>query len=110
MVGTLLLRTNESGASTPHKAALVDPTRTETVVTRAFTGRPARALRNRFTDRYSAIAPTGYPALNHLSGPLRSAAAAAGDPELMNLWAGTGFRNAKAEPVANTLTRLAALL
>jgi nitronate monooxygenase len=110
MVGTILLRTNESGASAPYKAALADPARTETVVTRAFTGRPARALRNRFTDRYSAIAPSGYPALHHLSGPLRMAATAAGDPELMNLWAGTGYRNAMAEPAAATLTRLAARL
>ena len=110
MVGTLLLRTNESGASPTHKAALGDPVRTETVVTRAFTGRPARALRNRFTDRYSAIAPLGYPALHHLSTPLRKAATAAGDPELMNLWAGTGFRNAVAEGAGQTLTRLAAWL
>ena len=104
MVGTLLLRTNESGTSPTHKAALGDPGRTETVVTRAFTGRPARALRNRFTDRYSAIAPLGYPALHHLSAPLRKAATAAGDPELMNLWAGTGFRNAVAEGAGQTLT------
>jgi nitronate monooxygenase len=110
MVGTLLLRTNESGTSPTHKAALGDPDRTETVVTRAFTGRPARALRNRFTDRYSAIAPLGYPALHHLSTPLRKAATAAGDPELMNLWAGTGFRNAVAEGAGQTLTRLAASL
>ena len=110
MIGTLLLRTNESGTSPTHKAALGDPGRTETVVTRAFTGRPARALRNRFTDRYSAIAPLGYPALHHLSTPLRGAATAAGDPELMNLWAGTGFRNAVAEGAGQTLTRLAASL
>ncbi len=50
MVGTALLRTHESGASAPHKAALDDPAFTDTPVTRAFTGRPARALRNRFTD------------------------------------------------------------
>lgn len=67
MVGTALLRTKESGASAPHKAALVDPAFDTTVVTRAFTGRPARALRNHFTDRYDLIAPTGYPALHHLS-------------------------------------------
>lgn len=110
MVGTLLLRTNESGTSPIHKAALADPARTDTVRTRAFTGRPARALRNRFTERYSAIAPTGYPALHHLSTPLRRAATTAGDPELMNLWAGTGYRNALPESAEQTLTRLAAPL
>jgi NAD(P)H-dependent flavin oxidoreductase YrpB (nitropropane dioxygenase family) len=44
MVGTVLLRCDESGASAVHKAAIADPTRGDTVVTRAFTGRPARAL------------------------------------------------------------------
>jgi nitronate monooxygenase len=110
MVGTVLLRTNESGASSVHRSALIDPSRTDTVITRAFTGRPGRALRNRFTERYSAIAPAGYPAVHHLTSPLRRAATAAGDPELVNLWAGTGFRDALPEGAEQTLTRLAALL
>nr|WP_172835086.1 nitronate monooxygenase [Mycobacterium gordonae] len=46
VVGTVLLRATESGASPTHQAALVDPARTETVLTRAFTGRPARGLRS----------------------------------------------------------------
>ncbi|MFE0332305.1 nitronate monooxygenase [Streptomyces sp. NPDC058960] len=107
MVGTVLLRTHESGASAPHKAALVDPAFDTTVVTRAFTGRPARALRNHFTDRYDAIAPSGYPALHHLTGPLRKAATAAADTRLIHLWAGTGHRQAKAESITNTFVRLA---
>ncbi|AEW92851.1 MULTISPECIES: nitronate monooxygenase [Streptomycetaceae] len=110
MVGTALLRTHESGASAPHKAALVDPAFTTTTVTRAFTGRPARALRNHFTDRYDAVAPAGYPAVHHLTGPLRKAATAAGDTRLIHLWAGTGYRHARAEPAADTLARLAARL
>ncbi|MEU1513861.1 nitronate monooxygenase [Streptomyces sp. NPDC005811] len=107
MVGTVLLRTRESGASAPHRRALADPDFGTTVVTRAFTGRPARALRNRFTDAYDGLAPAGYPALHHLTGPLRMAATAAGDPHRIHLWAGTGHRRARAEPAANTLERLA---
>lgn len=107
-VGTALLRATEAGTSATHRAALADPARTATVVTRAFTGRPARGLRNAFTDRYSALAPAGYPALHHLTRPIRRAAAAAGDPERLHLWAGTGFRHATDEPVATILTRLAA--
>ncbi|UED87899.1 nitronate monooxygenase [Streptomyces profundus] len=107
-VGTVLLRTDESGASAPHRAALADPAFTGTVLTRAFTGRPARALRNRFTERYGQAAPLGYPALHHLTAPLRRAAAGAGDTDLIHLWAGTGHRQARAEPIAHTLTRLAA--
>ena len=92
--GTLLLRTDESGASQTHKDALADPAFTETVITHAFTGRPARGLRNGFIDRHEATAPFGYPALHHLTRPLRQAAAKAGDAERLHLWAGTGFRAA----------------
>jgi nitronate monooxygenase len=106
-VGTVLLRSDEAGTSATHKAALADPIRT-TMLTHAFTGRPARALRNEFTDRYSGLAPYGYPALHHLTSAMRKAAAAAGDPERVHLWAGSGFRHATEEPAAGILLRLAA--
>jgi len=107
-VGTVLLRADESPASDVHKAALADAQRTRRVLTRAFSGRPAGGLVNEFTTRYDAIAPLGYPAIHYLTSPLRKAAAAAGDPELVNLWAGTGYRDATAEPVATILQRLGA--
>lgn len=106
-VGTVLLRAEESGASATHKAALADPSRTETVLTRAFTGRPARGLRNGFIDRFEASAPLGYPAIHHLTSPLRKAAAAAGEADLVHLWAGTGYRHAVEQPTAAILTGLA---
>jgi NAD(P)H-dependent flavin oxidoreductase YrpB (nitropropane dioxygenase family) len=109
-VGTLLLRTDESGASHVHKDALADPRRTETVITRAFTGRPARGLRNAFIDRHEASAPFGYPAIHHLTRGLRSAAAAAGRPDQVHLWAGTGYRQAKTGPAAPIIANLAASL
>ena len=107
MVGTVLMRTHESGTSAAHKAALADPAFVETTLTRAFTGRPARGLRNRFVDTYETLAPLGYPALHHLTSPLRKAAAAAGDADVIHLWAGTGWRHARVESAADTLTRLA---
>jgi len=107
-VGTALLRCAEAGTSATHRAALADPARTGgTVRTHAFTGRPARGLRNEFTDRYTGPAPYGYPALHYLTSPIRKAAAAAGDPERVHLWAGTGYRHATEEPAATILTRLA---
>ncbi len=107
VVGTVLLRADESGASATHQAALTDPSRTETVLTHAFTGRPARGLRNAFIDAHEAQAPLGYPALHYLTSPLRKAAAAAGKPDYVHLWAGTGYRNATAEPTSDILRRLA---
>jgi NAD(P)H-dependent flavin oxidoreductase YrpB (nitropropane dioxygenase family) len=106
-VGTVLLRATESGASATHQAALIDPAYTETVITRAFTGRPARGLRNAFIDAHEAQAPLGYPAIHYLTSPMRKAAAAAGKPDYVHLWAGTGYRHATAEPAADILRRLA---
>jgi NAD(P)H-dependent flavin oxidoreductase YrpB (nitropropane dioxygenase family) len=108
VVGTALLRADESGASATHQRALTDPGHPETVFTRAFTGRPARGLRNHFIDTHEATAPLGYPAIHHLTSPLRKAAAAAGEPGLVHLWAGTGYRHTTQEPTATILARLAA--
>lgn len=107
MVGTPLLRTRESGASAVHQAALADPSRGETIMTRCFTGRPARALPNQFISRYSSAAPLGYPALHHLTSPIRKAAAAAGDPEFVHLWADTGYQRAGDGDAADVLRGLA---
>ncbi|QTX04224.1 NAD(P)H-dependent flavin oxidoreductase [Agromyces archimandritae] len=106
-VGTLLLRTDEAGTSPTHARALADPAFTETVLTRAFTGRPARALRNGFAERHGASAPTAYPAVHHLTSPLRQAAGAAGDADRLHLWAGTGWRSAPAGPAAGVIRWLA---
>ncbi|TWG91124.1 NAD(P)H-dependent flavin oxidoreductase YrpB (nitropropane dioxygenase family) [Nocardioides sp. J9] len=106
-VGTLLLRADEAGTSATHRAALADPAFTTTVVTHAFTGRPARALRNAFVERYDALAPLGYPELHHLTRGLRRAAAAAGDPHRLHLWAGTGFRAAPTGPAGAIIRSLA---
>ena len=107
MVGTALLRTDESGASAVHQAAIADRTGRETVLTRSFSGRPARGIRNWFIDTYDAIAPSGYPALHHLTSPIRKASAAAGDPGAVHLWAGTGYQHAAAGAAADVLRALA---
>ncbi|HEY2239015.1 MAG TPA: nitronate monooxygenase [Streptosporangiaceae bacterium] len=107
MAGTALLRSDESGASAVYQAALADPDRGDPVLTRAFSGRPARGLPNRFISDFGSLAPFGYPAVHHLTSPLRKAATAAGDPELVNLWAGAGYRRASSGPAADILRELA---
>ncbi len=106
MVGTALLLAPEAGTSAAHRTALLGGDRGDTIVTRSFTGRPARALPNRFTAAHHDHAPSGYPAVHHLTGPMRRAAAV-GDPEHVNLWAGTGYRRVREQPAAETLTTLA---
>jgi len=105
-VGTLLLLTAESGANATYRAALADKRTVETVVTAAFTGRPARGIRNGFTDRWTADAPIGYPAVHHLTSPLRRSAAASGDQERLHLWAGTGHHAVGTGTTADVLTGL----
>jgi nitronate monooxygenase len=101
-VGTALVRTEESGARQAHKDALGDGQFTGTAMTRAFTGRLARSLVNDFV-RDHPEAPEGYPAIHHLTAPVRAAASAAGDPHRLNLWAGTGWRTARTGPAADVV-------
>ncbi|MFE5339181.1 nitronate monooxygenase [Isoptericola sp. NPDC056578] len=107
-VGTLLLRTDEAGTSRTHRDALADPRYATTAVTRAFTGRPARALVNGFLTRHDPYAPVAYPQVHHLTRELRRRAAAAGDAERLHLWAGTGHRSAATGPAADVVRALAA--
>jgi nitronate monooxygenase len=103
--GTAFLRCPESGAQPAHKDALGDTMFTETTVTRAFSGRPARGLVNRFI-RDHPDAPPAYPEINNATRPLRAAAAAAGDAGRMSLWAGTGFRAATTRPAGEIVELL----
>ena len=91
--GTAFLRSPESGAHPVHKAALADARYQTTSVTRAFSGRPARGLVNGFMRAHQDV-PAAYPEINNATRPIRSAAAAAGDPDRMSLWAGQGYRAA----------------
>jgi nitronate monooxygenase len=98
---------DEAGSSPVHRAALQDPQFAETVVTRCFSGRYARGLRNRFIDDHDGAAPFGYPEIHHMTSPLRAAAVRAGDPHGTNVWAGTGFRKARTGSVADIMSALA---
>ena len=106
--GSAFLLTDESGMNAAHRAGFTAADLTETVVTRAFSGRPARAIRNEFVARFDPVAPPVYPILNQLTKPLRAAGAAAEDRELVSLWAGTGWRQARSGPAADVVAALAA--
>ncbi|WP_030614610.1 nitronate monooxygenase [Streptomyces sclerotialus] len=109
-LGTAFLACPESGAHPLHKQALTDPLFARTELTRAFSGRPARGLVNRFLREHGPYAPAAYPAVHHLTSPVRKAAAQAGDPQAMNLWAGQGHRLARRLPAADLMEVLVAEL
>lgn len=101
-LGTLFLPCPEAGTNPLHRAALAGAGRT--AVTRAFTGRPARGLVNRFLIEHSAAAPAAYPHVHHLTKGLRRA----GDPEAMSLWAGQAHEFAREIPAAELVAELGA--
>lgn len=103
--GTAFLRCPEAGTSAVQRAVLADGRYAGTVVTRAFTGRPARGLANALA--LEPDPPAAYPEVHHLTRPLRAAATRAGDADVPNLWAGTGWRAAREEPAAAVVARLA---
>lgn len=104
-IGSLLLLTDEAGTSQPHRNALRSGIR-ETRITRAFTGRPARAVVNEFVAELDAKAPAVYPHMHYLTAPLRAKAKDAGTWQHVNAWAGTGFENAQSKPAAEVIAEL----
>ncbi|MBB4855845.1 nitronate monooxygenase [Mycobacteroides chelonae] len=103
-LGTALVVADESGAKQVYKDALLQPA--DTVVTRVFSGRPARGISNAFQLDMESVAPVSFPALNSATKELR----ASGDPDVMSLWAGTEHHRARALPVAELMATLAAEL
>ncbi|MER5770096.1 nitronate monooxygenase [Streptomyces sp. NPDC001985] len=106
-LGTAFLVCPESGAHTLHKQAMTNPLFTRTELTRAFSGRPARGLVNRFMREHGPYAPAAYPEVHHLTSGLRKAAAKAGDAQGMSLWAGQGHRLARTLPAGELVGVLA---
>ncbi|WP_455356396.1 nitronate monooxygenase [Streptomyces sp. SYSU K217416] len=109
-LGTAFLVCPESGANVLHKQALTNPLFVRTELTRAFSGRPARGLVNRFMREHGPYAPAAYPQVHHLTSGLRKAAAKAGDAQGMALWAGQGHRMARELPAGQLVEVLAAEL
>jgi nitronate monooxygenase len=104
-LGTAFLDCPEAGTYDVHRTALRSGRPTE--LTRAFTGRTARGIRNRFLRDY-ADAPPAYPEVHFVTAPVRAAARAAGDGELVNLWAGTAYALARREPAGDVVRRIGA--
>jgi nitronate monooxygenase len=107
-LGTAFLPCPESGAAEAYKQAVLSATGDTTVVTRAFSGRPARGLKNEFSTRLEAredaILP--YPLQNALTRPMRTAAAKLGRAGFLSLWAGQGVARCRAMPAGALVAQL----
>lgn len=101
--GTAFLLCPEAGTNEPHRRSV--RAGGETAFTRAFTGRAARGIVNRFMLAHPQ-APSAYPHIHHLTAPLRAAAREAGDADGINLWAGVNVARAEERPAAEIVERL----
>ncbi|MDQ6618939.1 MAG: nitronate monooxygenase [Pseudomonadota bacterium] len=108
-MGTAFLTSRESGAAAVYKDAILAACESDTRVTRAFSGRPARGIENR---AMRDIDPVGgppnflpYPLQNALTRAMRNEAGRTGRADYLSLWAGQGLRMARQEPAAILLER-----
>lgn len=107
-LGTAFMRCPEAGTTQVHRDALTGSA--ATALTRAFTGRMARGIRNRMLDAYSDIAPSAYPEVHYLTAPLRQAGRENGDAGVVNLWAGQAYQLAQELPAAELVEQLVSRL
>jgi nitronate monooxygenase len=107
-LGTAFLPCPESGAPPVYKRALLDAKKDTTVITRAFSGRPARGIPNTFmamvAGKEHAILP--FRQQNDLTRPMRNASGFQGVAEFISLWAGQGVARSRAMPAADLVNTL----
>lgn len=107
-MGTAFLTTVEGGSPDAHKQAVMASGDNDTRITRAFSGRPARGIANRFMmeTEVGANAVLPFPLQNHLTRPMRGAAGKAGKAEYLSLWAGQGTRMSRRMTTAELMLAL----
>jgi nitronate monooxygenase len=103
-LGTAFMRCPEAGTSDVHRAAIASAR--PTAPTRAFSGRLARGVVNRFMREHELEAPVAYPEVHHLTAPLRARGREDGDEEVVNLWAGQTHELAQPLPAAEVVKQL----
>jgi nitronate monooxygenase len=104
-LGTAFMLTPEAATSPAHRDAFHGGART--ALTRAFTGRTARGIENRFMREHDSDAPLAYPEVHNLTAPLRAAARERGDADSFHLWAGQAYPLATELPAGELVRKLA---
>ena len=109
MIGTGLLRSQESQIHPAYAARLGKTEAHETIVTRAFTGRPGRAIATTYALAATAPntpPPAPYPIQRALTHTMREAAQKTGDTDRMQMWAGQSARLARTDPAGTIVQQL----
>jgi nitronate monooxygenase len=109
-LGTAFLTCPEAGTPEAYRRAILTARSDTTVITRAFSGRPARGLLNAFISKLDGQEKTilPFPLQNALTRPMRTAAAKLGESGYLSLFVGQGVGRARALPAAELIERLVA--
>lgn len=105
-IGSALLATTESGASAIHKKTLLNSQQGDTMLTKAFSGKTARGIRNTFMEEMQTQPIAPYPAQHFLTNRMRQASAQQGNPDFVSMWSGTKGYLAQATSVENVIHQL----
>ncbi|HSI67422.1 MAG TPA: nitronate monooxygenase family protein [Planococcus sp. (in: firmicutes)] len=107
-VGTRFLTARESGAHRVYKEAIFNSNEESTVITKSFSGRPARGIKNLFIEEFekTGTIPLPFPSQNTITKDIRGQAAQKGDSRFMSLWAGQNTRLLKKEERAEEIIQL----
>jgi nitronate monooxygenase len=108
-VGTAYLLCPEATTSAVHRAALESEAARTTAVTNLFTGRPARAIVNRFVRECGPIGASvpEFPLATGAVAPLRARVESQGSGDFSPLWAGQNASGCRAVPAAALTLALA---
>jgi nitronate monooxygenase len=107
-LGTAFLFCAEAGIVPAYRERLLQQVKDNTVLTRAFSGRLARGIRNPFTRCMAAKtdAIADYPVQNSLTQPMRQAAKGANNADYLSLWAGQQVALGRATTVCELMAAL----
>ena len=107
-MGTAFLCCAESGIHPLYKELLLNTAHDNTTLTRAFSGKLARGIMNKFITRMQPHEKNilAYPIQNTLTSAMRKVAAKQNNPDFMSMWAGQAAQFCKALPAAQLIEKL----
>ena len=108
-VGTAFLATPESAASNTHKRSLLAASGDDTMISKAFSGRRARTIVNKYATEMDPVDNwPDFPLMNTLTGPIRKASVNSDSPDAIALWSGQAVGLIRATSTADVVAQLVA--